>query len=221
MKKVFTILLLIPSILLFSQDGFETNVAGTLHYSHMKKSSFGAKNINGGFGYGLSLKESYFFNEHIGIQTGADLMNLKIDFDAFVGKIPTLHSYTILFKHEVNFLEMYIPLNLVLRTQKINSFCYSISGGLGYRNIIFARATIFNDAEIYTGKADLRIRDNPFFKSQNLNLNVEYLYKNKNSITASFNFYKTKYLYGGLEKEFFTDGTLSNKVYSISLGYNF
>lgn len=220
MKKVLLILLLLPNVLLFSQNGFETNLGLSLCYSSVNKSSYGAKDLHGGVGYGLNLRESYFFNDYIGIQTGIDLLKLLVDFDANIGKVPGLHSYTIPFRHEVNFLEMNIPINLSLRTRKINSFRFGISGGLRFRHIIRAQTYVFNNSEEHNGKAKFRIY-NSFFENQNLALNLNYFKTPKRIYSLSFKVEKTIYFYNGLENNLYTDVLITNKIYSISIGLLF
>lgn len=220
MKKTLTLLLLFTSILMFSQKGFETNVGISMHYNQMRKSSFGAKNIKGGIGYGVFVDENYYFNEHFGIGTGVELMKLKVDFYAFLGDVR--HSYTIQSRNEVRFLETNIPLYIILRTKKNKSFRFGISSGLAFRYILLARTTIIIDSERKTGVADLRAQGNPLYNWGNFGLTTEYFYKKNSKVLLSLNvILRSGYTYFGMENKYYTDSIFGGKVYTFSISLSF
>lgn len=230
MKKTFSTLILTFSFITFliGQGKFETKIGASYNfafyngYPSANYSSY-LENPASKDGFGLTIKEEYFFLTFLSLQTGLELINTKIAFNEYT----LSHNFgTAKYRHNLDIYELQIPLNIKFTSKDFKNFKGYLYGGIAYRTVPYASAKVnyLSGGQLGSGNIDARIHNNKF--SPNLGLGIDYFNKEKKIGLfgeVCFKYLLGDYFYGGQKKyEWITDALIDNKRFvSIVLGVKF
>lgn len=226
MRTFLLLLFTLISLQSISQKKFETRIglsyvisAYDAHSPYFSNYLENAKSVNG---LGLKLSEEYYFIPWLSLGVGINLVNTNISFDESYISGSSIEKY----RHQLNLLELDLPLFIKFSPVSGNSFRWFIQAGAEFRTIPYGDVSV-NDltgSKINTNRADIRIFGSPIAPLFGAGLDYKKADKRIGFFfEANYQYLIASYFYGGSKSIDWQSDVLidNNHFLSLTAGVKF